>query len=191
MYFVYETDFITFQSILDSGYFLTSKQMQSKKKYNIPKCYEKPKNISKDPHKMLKGGVLTYLDEVDATYFKIRSNCEIETIFSDCIFILEPNILKKYRFVFNTEPNRGFFIGKEGCINKSKLTGKKGISVSSYSLFNKTFKDVKFNSERSELAVLDQIHINDVKYIIMKNDYYTNDVIKKCLEHDILVFGSQ
>lgn len=190
MYLIHTSDFETFQYILNSGYFLKNNEIQNKKKYIIPNYFEHTKIISNDPYKMVKGNPLTYQDELNATFFKVTIKQNIKYINADCIFILECNILDKYEFIFNTESNKGFLIDEEGKVNKSKLTGNKGLSVKSYTNFLKIIKEFKFNIDRSELAVLDKINIEDVKYIIIKKPYYTNEIVKKCLEYNILAFIS-
>lgn len=190
MYLIHTSDFETFQYILNSGYFLKNNEIQNKKKYIIPNYFEHTKIISNDPYKMIKGNPLTYQDELNATFFKVTIKQNIKYINADCIFILECNILDKYEFIFNTESNKGFLIDEEEKINKSKLTGNKGLSVRSYTNFLKIIKEFKFNIDRSELAVLDKINIEDVKYIIIKKPYYTNEIVKKCLEYNILAFIS-
>lgn len=190
MYLIHGTDFSTFQTILDSGFLLKTNEVQNRKKYTTPYYFELEKNISNDPYKILKGQRLTYLDEFNATFFKISLKNDIQNIFSDCLFILEFDILEKYHFIFNTEVNKGFLIDEEGKINKSKLTGNRGISVKSYPYFLKTIKNFKFNWERSEVAVRDKINIEDVRYIIIKKQYYTEEIIKKCLEYNIMAFVS-
>lgn len=190
MYLIHTSDFETFQYILNSGYFLKNNEIQNKKKYIIPNYFEHTKIISNDPYKMVKGNPLTYQDELNATFFKVTIKQNIKYINADCIFILECDILDKYEFIFNTEYNKGFLIDEEGKVNKSKLTGNKGLSVKSYTNFLKIIKKFKFNIDRSELAVLDKINIEDVKYIIIKKPYYTNEIVKKCLEYNILAFIS-
>lgn len=170
MYCLYhETSFKNLENIFRSRKLYKSSILSEK--INRSQGSSKRK-LTKDPTVSLTNDKFYELyDEVDAVYFRLsKTNEKILLKFNNVVLYFKSYILKEYSTVINTEENFGFLISESGEIGKSQFSGETGISI--YNLKNlNTLKTFQFDSQNSEVAILDSVNLKYLIKVVIKKKY--------------------
>lgn len=175
MFIFHETSLKNLEMILNSGVILRSSEHQ-KQSLNNHRQGSKNKKLSRDISLLLNTDNMFLVDEIDAVYCRLLVNHKLDKslkdyFVDDCMIFLNPKILKKNKFIFNTEENSGFRIDKDWKINISPISGEPGLSISNYKDLKVIAKYLKFNCFRTEISILNNINIKYIHLIIIKGDF--------------------
>ena len=128
-------------------------------------------------------------DEVDGVYFRLLTiNTPIKTNYGgDCVLIFSENILNHNNFIINTEENLGFCIAEDGIVAEAQFSGEKGMTISNLKNLN-FIKDYHFNPYSSEILVLDNVNLNELRCIFIKHQLINDKLKEKCIHKNIQLY---
>lgn len=175
MFIFHETSLENLEMILNSGVILRSSEYKKQLLNNYRQGCKK-KKLSQDTSALLNNNDILLTQEIDAVYCRLLVNYQLDKnlkkhLTDECVIFLKPEILKTNEFIFNTEENCGFRIDEDWKINFSSINGEPGLSVSKYKDLELVAKYLKFDCFRTEIAILNNIDINDIQLILIKNDF--------------------
>lgn len=185
MFIFHETSLKNLEMILNSGVILRSSE-HKKQSLDNHRQGSKNKKLSQDISLLLNSGNMFLFDELDAVYCRLLVNYKLDKslknyFVDDCMIFLKPKVLKKNKFIFNTEENSGFRIDKDWKINISQISGEPGLSISKYKDLKVIAKYLKFDCFRTEISILNNIDIKYIQVIIIKGNFNKNinDICKE------------
>ena len=129
-------------------------------------------------------------DEVDGVYFRLLTvNTPIKTNYSgDCVLIFSKDILDHNKFIINTEENFGFCIAKDGEIAPSQFSGEEGMTITNPENLH-LLKEYTFDPYSSEILILDNVDLGELKSIFVKHDLMDDKLIDECQRKNIQLYS--
>lgn len=129
-------------------------------------------------------------DEVDGVYFRLYTvSTPIKILYGgECVLIFSEDILKIDNFVINTEENYGFCIGADGVVSKSQFSGEEGISITQYRNLN-LLDTYPFNSYTSEIVILENVNLNCLQCIFVKQHLINENIIQHIKSRHIQLYA--
>lgn len=174
---IHETSISSLLKILKAGMLLKSSKIQE---LGLPTSQGSPsRRLAKDPKiSLVDRNFSDKYDEVDGVYFRLLTiNTPIKTNYGgDCVLIFSKNILEDHSFVINTEENFGFCIAEDGVVSEAQFSGEEGMSITDLNNLNLLSK-YHFNPYSSEILILDNINLSDLKCIFIKSELLSEKVI--------------
>lgn len=174
---IHETSISSLLKILKAGMLLKSSKIQE---LGLPTSQgSSNRKLAKDPKiSLVDKNFSDKYDEVDGVYFRLLTiNTPIKTNYGgDCVLIFSKNILEDHSFVINTEENFGFCIAEDGVVSETQFSGEEGMSITDLNNLNLLSK-YHFNPYSSEILILDNINLRDLKCIFIKSELLSEKVI--------------
>lgn len=129
-------------------------------------------------------------DEVDGVYFRLLTvNTPIKTNYGgDCVMIFSKAILKPNNFVINTEENFGFCIAKDGVVSEAQFSGEEGMTITSLENIH-LLKEHNFNPYSSEILIMDNVDLKELRCVFVKKDLIGNNLIEECNHKNIQLYA--
>lgn len=186
---IHETSISSLFKILKAGMLLKSSKIQE---LGLTTSQSNSgRRLAKDPKiSLVDRNFSDKYDEVDGVYFRLLTiNTPIKTNYGgDCVLIFSKNILEDHSFVINTEENFGFCIAEDGVVSEAQFSGEEGMSITNLNNLNFLSK-YHFNPYSSEILILDNINLSDLKCIFIKSELLSKKVIDLIGGEDIQMYA--
>lgn len=129
-------------------------------------------------------------DEVDGVYFRLLNiNTPIKTNYGgECVLIFSKDILESYKFVINTEENFGFCIAEDGVVSEAQFSGEEGMTITTLKNLDLLTK-YHFNPYSSEILILDNVRLGDLKCIFVKHQLLNENLIDQLKDKNIQLYA--
>lgn len=186
---IHETTLPNLFNILKVGSLLKSSEIQ---KLGLTTTQGSPKRrLTNNPEISLKDPNFSdKYDEVDGVYFRLLTvNTPIKTNYGGtCVLIFSKDILNHNKFVINTEENFGFCIAKDGIVSESQFSGEEGMTITTIENLH-LLKEYNFNPYSSEILILDNIDLKELRCIFVKQHLINNKLIDECNQRNIQLYA--
>jgi hypothetical protein len=102
--------------------------------------------------------------------------------------IFSKDILNHNNFIINTEENFGFCIAQDGEIAPSQFSGEEGMTISNLDNLH-LLKGYTFNPYSSEILILDNVNLGELKSVFVKSDLMDDKLIDECQHKNIQLYS--